>query len=95
MISRIFPVSFGQSTFFLPSARTITAGQLKRVVEAKRVKAEETGQGVAVFFRCFVYMMDSRLETITAVMTPQAYRRWRDVQSISRQAIRILPLPVG
>lgn len=53
----------------------ITAEKLKEAVEAKEAKIEQTKAGeTAVFFRCFVYIMDRRLKAIITIMTLRKYR---------------------
>jgi len=96
MVALTAPIRFRVNGPFPVFRQIVTASMLKRAVEAKEAKTEQTGSGeTAVFYRCFVYLMDRHLKTITAIMTLGAYREKYGSPGMSRQAIRILPLPAG
>ncbi len=75
MLTRIAAVNTYGNAVLPRRIPIITPGMLKEAVEAKEAKTEQTKAGeTAVFFRCFVYIMDRRFKTIIAIMTPRKYK---------------------
>ena len=96
MVAPAASIRFPANGSFPVFKQIVTASALKRAVETRKVKTEQTWSGeTAVFFRCFVYLMDRNLKVITATMTLGEYKKKYGSPGVSRQAIRILSLPTG
>ena len=89
----IMPVNFRDRPL-LPNTSVVTAKTLKRAIKTNRARVEQTKAGeTAIFFRCFVYIMDRRLKTIIAIMTPRKYREKYDNFPGSQRVKRSFPPP--